>query len=510
LLANPSFELNGTGGYVFAGWNQFGVVGSTSNASHGSQAARLTGPNIGDWAVSGVWQRFDTSPGEQWAASVVVWHTATNSLSGSAEAIVNIEWRDSGDNLISYESYTAADASTPVDEYVEFSVESGPAPPGTATTRLLIGVLQGPTDPVPVAYYDVIQFDNLGPPTIDDIQWNDFPTSRTIDFAGYSWRVKGPGYYGPGPNIFCSTETCTWADNDGRLHMTIQYTGGAWRSTEVTLVDPLGYGDYIFTTLGRLDTLHSKVVLGLFVWQYGACYDAGYLWWNPYNEFDVEVSRWGIPGKTDIGQFVAQPWDYPGNIDRFTPTFATDQLTSFAFRWLPDRVECRAWIGGPQDEEPGNMIHTWTYTGPHIPRPEQPRVHINLWHLDWPLDPPTTNQEVILDDFTFVPEGGVISVPEDPAVLELAPTLSFAQPNPFRGRTTIRFTMPRDGQAEIAIYDVAGRLVRSLLSGYAPAGPHDVVWDGRNDSGSRVASGVYLYQFRSGDRVETKRMVLLK
>ena len=54
------------------------------------------------------------------------------------------------------------------------------------------------------------------------------------------------------------------------------------------------------------------------------------------------------------------------------------------------------------------MIHSWTYTGPHIPRPEQPRVHINLWQFD---GPPASDQEVIIDAgdaaATF---GGVVDV----------------------------------------------------------------------------------------------------
>ncbi len=70
--------------------------------------------------------------------------------------------------------------------------------------------------------------------------------------------------------------------------------------------------------------------------------------------------------------------------------------------------------------------------------------------------------------------------------------------------------MVTDGFAEIAIYDVRGRMIRTLVSGNATAGYNEVVWDGRNDSGDRVASGVYLYQLRTGSVVETKKMVMLK
>ncbi len=503
IISNPSFEIGGSGGQAFGGWNQFGVVGSTSNAPHGSLAARVTGPNLGGWDVSAYWQAFDTAPGEQWEASVQAWHTSVNPLTGQSKAILNIEWRDSGGNMISYESHDVATAATPPDEIQEFNVVSGPAPAGTAKTHLLLAVLQSPTDPAPDVYYDLAQFNEIGPPSIDDMQWNDFPGGRTIVFSSYDWRVKGPGVFGPGPNRFDDAASAVWVDAGGQLHMTIQNNFGNWYSTEITLVDPLGYGDYIFTTEGRLDLLDPDVVLGMFIWQYGPCYDPSYVWWGPYNEFDIEFSRWGNPG-SDIGQFVAQPWDWPGNISRFDATFSSGETTSHAFRWLHDRVECRSWRGGPHDESTSVQIYSWSYSGPHIARPEQPRVHINLWHINTPA----SDQEVVLDAFTFVPEGGPTAAKGDTPVA--TSYLADARPNPFNPTTTIGYTMLTDGFAEIAIYDVSGRLVRTLVSGNATAGFNEVVWDGRDDSGSRVASGVYLYQLRAASVVETKKMVMLK
>jgi flagellar hook assembly protein FlgD len=88
--------------------------------------------------------------------------------------------------------------------------------------------------------------------------------------------------------------------------------------------------------------------------------------------------------------------------------------------------------------------------------------------------------------------------------------LADAYPNPFNPTTTIGYTMVTDGFAEIAIYDVRGKLVRTLFSGNATAGFKEVVWDGRDDSGGRVASGVYFYQLRAGSVVETKKMVMVK
>ncbi|MFN0149382.1 MAG: FlgD immunoglobulin-like domain containing protein [bacterium] len=509
LLANPSFELSGSGGSVFAGWNQFGSVGSSTVAPHGAKAARVSGPNAGGWDVSAYWQRLDTAPGQRWAASVSVRHSSVRPLTGLSRAIVNVEWRNSSGALISYESYTAADLSTPTDTFVEFAVETPPAPAGTASTHFLLGVLQSPGSPVPDVYYDQATFEYLGPPTLDQRQWLDFPGGRVINFSGRSWRVKGPGFYGPGPNLFCDTPSCTWVDAQSRLHLTIQNISGSWYSTEVALEETLGYGDYVFTTFGRLDTLHPTTVFGLFLWEYGPCYDTGSLWWNPYNEIDVEFSRWGVPG-ADVGQFVAQPYDYPGNISRFGVTFSEGELTSHAFRWLPDRVEYRSWRGGPNAESPSSLIHTFTYTGPHIPRPDRPRVHLNLWQSS---GPPTSLQEVVLDGFTFVPAcDGLpcVGTPVDEPVPSAVTTFSFVRPNPFLGATKIQYTMANEGGVKIAVYDVAGRLVRTLVSRNMPSGSHEAVWNGRDDAGNVLSPGVYMYQFRAGSAVETGRIVLLK
>ena len=504
ILANPSFELGGSSGEVIGGWTQTGIVGATATATHGHYGARVSGPNTGDWDFSCFWQSFDTGSGEQWCASVKGWHSSTNPLTGGSRAILRIEWRNPSGSLIDYELHTVADASTPLDEVVEFYVESQLAPSGTATTHILVAVLQDPAEPSPDAYFDEVTFYNMGPPTQDDIQWNDFPGGRSFSFSGYDWRVKGPGYYGPGPNLFCDTESCTWVDVDDRLHMTIQEISGSWYSTEITLVDALGYGDYIFTTMGQLDAIDPHTVLGMFTWEYGSCWDNAYLWWGPYNEFDIEFSYWTDPG-SDIGQFVAQPYDFPGNISKFDATFGVDELTSHAFLWLSDRVECRSWRGGPDDEASENMIHTWTYTGPHIPRPEQPRVHINLWQVN---GPPAVYQEVVIDEFTFIPE----DTPTDAEQPESTPAshLAVARPNPFNACATIKYTIEKGGITEITVYNVSGRQVRTLVNQFVPAGVHEVVWDGRNDSGGRVASGLYLYRLRADEVVETRKMILLR
>ena len=62
----------------------------------------------------------------------------------------------------------------------------------------------------------------------------------------------------------------------------------------------------------------------------------------------------------------------------------------------------------------------------------------------------------------------------------------------------------------LAVCDVAGRLVRTLIDGFVPAGEHEAAWDGRDEAGAEVASGVYLYRLRFADVLETRRVVRMR
>jgi FlgD Ig-like domain len=509
ILANPSFEIAGSSGPVFGGWNQFGNVGSVTLASHGHRAARVSGPNNGTWDVSGYWQPQDCIPGEQWAITGHVLVPSGNPLTGQNTALVNIEWRDSADSLIDYDSFTVANAGSPLDEYLEFALLSTPAPAGTVKARLLVGNLQSPTDPPSDVYFDQVTFFSTSSPTIDELQWNDFPGGRTVTFGDYTWRVKGTGYYGPGPNTFTDSPTRVWVDDSGQLHLTLTKSGSTWYSTEIATEQALGYGDYILTTVGSLDQLDPQAVLGIFLWEYGPCWDDSGTWWGAFNEIDIEYSRWENPD-SDLAQFVAQPYDWSGNISRFDAAFGANEVVSHAMRWLADRVEYRVWRGGPHDEATSDVVHSWTYNGPHIPRPEQPRMHLNLWRISGEL---AADQEIVFTDFYFVPESSASAVRNDriPARTSApAGRLYPAAPNPFNPQTVLRFELARDQFVELQIYDLNGRLVRTLASDFLATGEHSRTWDGRSNGGRSMASGVYLQRLRGLGFQESRRIMLLK
>jgi len=83
-------------------------------------------------------------------------------------------------------------------------------------------------------------------------------------------------------------------------------------------------------------------------------------------------------------------------------------------------------------------------------------------------------------------------------------------PNPFNPQTQIDFTLEKPGRATVRIYDVQGRLVRTLVEGDLAAGRHSQTWRGVDDSGNIVASGVYLALFEYPGGAARQRMVLLK
>jgi len=99
---------------------------------------------------------------------------------------------------------------------------------------------------------------------------------------------------------------------------------------------------------------------------------------------------------------------------------------------------------------------------------------------------------------------------ELPSNLPEGYALSQNYPNPFNPTTNIDFTLPQAQHVRIDIFNINGQKVRTLIDSYTDAGPHTVEWDSRDDGGNQVASGVYLYNFRSGDVNETKKMTLVK
>lgn len=101
---------------------------------------------------------------------------------------------------------------------------------------------------------------------------------------------------------------------------------------------------------------------------------------------------------------------------------------------------------------------------------------------------------------------GANPAPEVPAVYFLEQN----RPNPFNPSTTIQFGLPKGSRTTLRVFDVNGRLVRTLVDRSLPAGLHSAEWDGRNFHAIEVGSGIYFYELRAGSFIDRRRMALIR
>ena len=101
---------------------------------------------------------------------------------------------------------------------------------------------------------------------------------------------------------------------------------------------------------------------------------------------------------------------------------------------------------------------------------------------------------------------------EESLVAELPTTYALYQnyPNPFNPDTRIAFDVPGESAVRLAVYDLLGRQVRTLVNDQKSPGTYTVTWDARDDAGARVSSGIYIYRLEAGEQAFTMKMVLLK
>ncbi len=133
-------------------------------------------------------------------------------------------------------------------------------------------------------------------------------------------------------------------------------------------------------------------------------------------------------------------------------------------------------------------------------------------YLRWTMGPTDGSEAYCGWNVDDVELWGIVAIPAGvpdgggPTRLMLFPS----SPNPFRDAATIAYDLPARARVSIAVYDVAGRLVRQVADETVEAGPHAVQWDGRDTSGQPVASGVYFCRVDAGGVSDVQRLVFLK
>jgi len=107
----------------------------------------------------------------------------------------------------------------------------------------------------------------------------------------------------------------------------------------------------------------------------------------------------------------------------------------------------------------------------------------------------------------------VLDIPvgiEEETPVPLSYAISRNYPNPFNPTTTIKYQLPQTSDVKLAIYNVLGQRVRTLVNGRIEAGYHSIEWDGRNEAGAQVASGIYIYRFSADNYLKVQKMILMK
>jgi len=131
-------------------------------------------------------------------------------------------------------------------------------------------------------------------------------------------------------------------------------------------------------------------------------------------------------------------------------------------------------------------------------------------HMNWVLTS-ASGEEYTLEGT------GEITVPteeiftlERKAIIPIAYTHHQNYPNPFNPITSIRYDLPEAALVTLTIYDLIGREVTQLVNTTQDAGYRSVQWNANDSFGKPVSAGVYLYQIRAGEFIQTRKMVLLK
>ncbi len=130
-----------------------------------------------------------------------------------------------------------------------------------------------------------------------------------------------------------------------------------------------------------------------------------------------------------------------------------------------------------------------------------------LQGMDWVNE---TTGFIVGQDGIIIGVEIVTSIDDPKSIRPVSVKLYPNYPNPFNPTTTIEYELELAGSVELVIYDIQGRKVRTLVNSSQRAGSHKSTWDGRNEMGARVSSGVYVYSLKVNSMAQTRKMILIK
>ncbi len=278
--------------------------------------------------------------------------------------------------------------------------------------------------------------------------------------------------------------------DDQYIYAARSWNGTAWEDEEVVVSPGSPYS--FFNIVGDGDNVHVVHGAGTIFYQKRA-HDTG--WSQP---FMVDANASGHTSITRVGpDHVIVTWlDLPGNSVQFRelaegswghPVILVDESA--------DRLA---------DPDNGINMNTMVNSSEHF-------IHAVAYSTG-EASPFRVKFAAVTDSGgTSGTDTAILAEPRGDGGTPGGFSLSQNYPNPFNNETVIAFTLPKEGNVELSLYNLGGQPVATLARGWRPAGSHTVRWDGRDDRGRALASGVYFYRMGSESRwTRTRKLLLLR
>ena len=135
-------------------------------------------------------------------------------------------------------------------------------------------------------------------------------------------------------------------------------------------------------------------------------------------------------------------------------------------------------------------------------------LNLSLWNIDYVVEASDEEFTVLSEAGEFIVANTSLSIASE--IIPEVFALHQNYPNPFNPITSLRYDLPQDGLVNITIYDMMGRIVKTLVNGSQTAGHKSIQWDATNDRNESVSAGLYLYTIQAEEYRKTRKMILLK
>jgi hypothetical protein len=321
-------------------------------------------------------------------------------------------------------------------------------------------------------------------------------SSRVIDVALNS-AFSEPDY----PSVYSSIRFAV-IDTNESSSLYYQYeSSGIPLSTSVEMRwdenEPIGYlplpaGDTVGVVFnafngGRLDSIRIGLRQAGFIsggiWEYNSSWSPSPLQTKLGASFIASINTTpGIPYPV--------PWTNWASVDLTSQNILTDFPFAAAFV-IPSQNNPNVMV----TETPGtDFANSFTYD-----------VISSRW--SYYVDSTLATYQYLIRAYISIVTGGV------KRVVELSPvsySLQQNYPNPFNPGTKIRYSVPEGGDVSLVIYNITGKRIMELVKSFQNAGNYEVLWNGKDEAGAPVSSGIYFYTLKAGNFNQTRKMILIK